>query len=125
MYTFFAPLIMNTNELILQASKATEILQALTDEAIGTVLCDTAEALRKATDLILAANRRDLERMEPTNPKYDRLQLTAQRIESIAADMRHVATLPTPLGQTLSLSSRPNGMTIRKVSVPFGVIGII
>lgn len=125
MYTFFAPLIMNTNELILQASKATAILQALTDEAIGTVLCETAEALRKATDLILAANRRDLERMEPTNPKYDRLQLTAQRIESIAADMQHVATLPTPLGQTLSLSSRPNGMTIRKVSVPFGVIGII
>ncbi len=116
---------MSTTELIRQAAKATTILQSLTDDAIGMVLRDTAEALRKGTEEILAANRLDLERMERSNPKYDRLQLTSKRIEDIASDMQHVATLPTPLGQTLSLTTRPNGMTIRKVSVPFGVIGII
>lgn len=116
---------MSTTELIHQAAKATTILQSLTDDTIGTVLRDTAEALRKATEEILAANRLDLERMERSNPKYDRLQLTPKRIEDIASDMQHVATLPTPLGQTLSLTTRPNGMVIRKVSVPFGVIGII
>lgn len=116
---------MSTTELIHQAAKATTILQSLTDDTIGTVLRDTAEVLRKATEEILAANRLDLERMERSNPKYDRLQLTPKRIEDIASDMQHVATLPTPLGQTLSLTTRPNGMVIRKVSVPFGVIGII
>ena len=116
---------MSTTELIHQAAKATTILQALTDDAIGMVLRDTAEALRKGTKEILAANRLDLERMERSNPKYDRLELTPNRIDGIAADMEQVATLPTPLGQTLTLTTRPNGMTIRKVSVPFGVIGII
>lgn len=116
---------MSTTELIHQAAKATTILQSLTDETIGTVLRDTAEALRRATDAILAANRLDLERMERSNPKYDRLQLTPKRIEDIASDMQHVATLSSPLEQTLSLITRPNGMVIRKVSVPFGVIGII
>lgn len=116
---------MSTTELIHQAAKAITILQSLTDDTIGTVLRDTAEALRKATEEILAANRLDLERMERSNPKYDRLQLTPKRIEDIASDMQHVATLPTPLGQTLSLTTRPNGMVIRKVSVPFGVVGII
>lgn len=116
---------MSTTELIHQAAKAITILQSLTDDTIGTVLRDTAEALRKATEEILAANRLDLERMERSTPKYDRLQLTPKRIEDIASDMQHVATLPTPLGQTLSLTTRPNGMVIRKVSVPFGVVGII
>lgn len=116
---------MSTTELIHQAAKTTTILQSLTDDIIGTVLCDTAEALRKETEKILAANRLDLERMERSNPKYDRLQLTPKRIEDIASDMQHVATLPSPLNQTLSLTTRPNGMVIRKVSVPFGVIGII
>lgn len=116
---------MSTTELIRQAAKTTTILQSLTDDIIGTVLCDTVEALRKETEKILAANRLDLERMERSNPKYDRLQLTPKRIEDIASDMQHVATLPSPLNQTLSLTTRPNGMVIRKVSVPFGVIGII
>ena len=116
---------MRVSELIHLASKATVTLQQLTDEVISSLLCDTADALRKATDDILAANLCDLERMEPCDPKYDRLKLTSQRIESMASDMQHVASLPTPLDQTLEFTTRPNGMTIRKVSVPFGVIGII
>ena len=116
---------MNTNELIIKASEAATALSALTDRAINALLTDTAEALRTHYADILEANRCDLERMEPSNPKYDRLLLTEERICAIATDMEHVATLPSPLGITYSCTERPNGMTIRKVSVPFGVIGII
>ena len=115
---------MDTENLLQQAAKATHLLQ-LTEEKVNKVLCDTAVALRLAADDILAANRHDLERMDPTNPKFDRLQLTLQRIEGIATDMQHVATLPSPLGNTLSFTTCPNGMTIRKLTVPFGVVGII
>lgn len=116
---------MDTENLLQQAAKATHLLQTLTEEKVNKVLCDTAVALRLAADDILAANRHDLERMDPTNPKFDRLQLTLQRIEGIATDMQHVATLPSPLGNTLSFTTCPNGMTIRKLTVPFGVVGII
>ncbi len=116
---------MHTDILLQQAAKATIQLHTLSEEAVNAILRDTATALCQATQAILTANRLDLERMERTNPKYDRLQLTPQRIEAIASDMLHVATLPSPLGQTLSQATRPNGMTIRKQSVPFGVIGII
>lgn len=116
---------MSTQDLIIQANEATSALAALSDSAINTLLRDTAAALRTHRAAILEANRRDLERMEPSNPKYDRLLLTEERIHAIASDMEHVATLPSPLGITYSTALRPNGMTIRKVSVPFGVIGII
>ncbi len=116
---------MSTQDLIIQASEATAVLSALTDNTINALLCDTAAALRTHRAAILEANRRDLERMEPSNPKYDRLLLTEERIHAIASDMEHVATLPSPLGITYSTALRPNGMSIRKVSVPFGVIGII
>lgn len=116
---------MSTNELILRAAEATASLAALTDTDIKALLVDTAAALRTHYADILEANRLDLERMDPINPKYDRLLLTEERISGIASDMEHVATLPSPLGTTYSTAERPNGMTIRKVSVPFGVIGII
>lgn len=116
---------MNTNELIIKAGEATAALSALSDTEINALLTDTAAALRTHYADILMANHLDLERMEPSNPKYDRLLLTEERIGAIAADMEHVATLPSPLGITYSSTERPNGMTIRKVSVPFGVIGII
>lgn len=116
---------MDTYDLIIQANEAIPALAALTDTDINALLSDTATALRTHCTEILEANRLDLQRMEPSNPKYDRLMLTEERIQSIATDMEHVATLPSPLGITYSTTERPNGMTIRKVSVPFGVIGII
>ena len=98
----------------------------LTDEAtINKVLIAVAAAAEKATDAILAANAKDLAKMEATNPKYDRLKLTAERITAIAEDIRQVAQLPSPLQRTLSTTIRPNGMILTKVSVPFGVVGII
>lgn len=115
----------DAQQLIRQAAKAKAAMYPLTDERVNLILNDTALALREHCEQIIEANRLDLNRMDPNNPKYDRLLLNRERIEAIAADMQHVATLPSPLGQTLSLSTRPNGMTIRKVSVPFGVIGVI
>ena len=116
---------MNTLNLIIQANEATAALATLTDTDVNALLRDTAEALRTHSTAILEANRLDLERMDPANPKYDRLQLTEERIDVIASDMEHVATLPSPLGITYSTAERPNGMVICKVSVPFGVVGVI
>ena len=116
---------MTTHDLIQRASEAVASLAALNDTDINALLIDTAAALRTHHAAILDANRLDLERMEPTNPKYDRLLLSEERIHGIASDMEHVATLPSPLGITYSSTQRPNGMTISKVSVPFGVVGII
>jgi len=74
---------------------------------------------------LLAANEQDLLKMDGSNPLYDRLQLTEKRIRDIAADMRHVSELPSPLGRILLDRTLPNGLHIQRVSVPFGVIGII
>ena len=100
-------------------------MATLTDEQVAAVLRDTAQALRNNRAEILAANRLDLARMASENPKYDRLKLTDERIEAIAGDMDNVAGLPSPLGKTLTQWERPNGMSIRKITVPFGVIGVI
>lgn len=111
---------------IFQASRrASRSLVNVSDERISRLLLDTADTIEANIPAILRANTSDLERMDPANPKYDRLQLTDGRLRDIAADMRSVAALPTPVGVTLAEWTRPNGMNIRKVTVPFGVIGII
>ncbi|GHV00382.1 gamma-glutamyl phosphate reductase [Bacteroidia bacterium] len=108
--------------LALEASRA---LQQIDAARIGHVLGRVADRVVLHTDEILAANERDLARMEPTDPKYDRLLLTRERIAAVAEDMRAVAGLASPVGETLSVAVRPNGMKISKVRVPFGVIGVI
>ena len=111
---------------ILQSASASQrSLQTISDETISQILREVASGLRDATGDILEANAKDLARMSHDNPKYDRLKLTPERIDSIASDMENVAGLPSPLGKVLSETIRPNGMTIRKVTVPFGVIGVI
>lgn len=95
------------------AERVDEILLAVADEAVAQ------------TEYILTENARDLERMSPDNPLYDRLKLTADRIRGIADDTRHVAALPSPLGRVLKHTVLPNGLDLRRVSVPFGVIGVI
>lgn len=107
------------------SSRSALELVSLTDSKINSILVDTAHALRNASGSIMEANALDLERMDKANPKYDRLKLTEERICAIADDMEHVATLPSPLGRTLESYTRPNGMSISKITVPFGVIGVI
>lgn len=84
-----------------------------------------ADAILAHSAEILSANAEDLARMDPQNPLYDRLKLSPERLEGIASDMRHVAALPSPLGRILEDRTLPNGLRLRKVSVPFGVIGVI
>lgn len=114
-----------TQQLLQQAAQTVIALQRCSESLVQDILNDTASALLEHMADILEANRKDLSRMDISNPKYDRLKLTESRIESIAQDMRNVSTLPSPLGKVYSEVSRPNGMTIKKVSVPFGVIGVI
>lgn len=113
------------NELLQQTLAASRRLVMLDDATINRVLLDTADALMSRQAEVLAANAEDLRRMDPANPKYDRLKLTEKRLAGIAGDMKNVASLPSPLGRLLSETVRPNGMVIRKVTVPFGVIGVI
>jgi len=112
-------------ETFVAVQTASRKLALLSDEQINHILLAVADAAVEQTPFILAENEKDLARMETTNPKYDRLKLTSERIKDIAADMRSVASLPSPLGRVLKESIRPNGMRLKKISVPFGVIGII
>lgn len=116
---------MNLNSTFVAVQDASRTLLTLSDKKINKILLGVADATEEKIDLILAENRKDLERMNPANPKYDRLKLTERRLKDIAADIRKVAELPSPLGKILKETTRPNGLNIKRVSVPFGVIGII
>ncbi|MBP5398453.1 MAG: glutamate-5-semialdehyde dehydrogenase [Bacteroidales bacterium] len=112
-------------ELIRRTRQASACLSDLDDTAINRVLCEVADAIDASVDVLLGANAKDLSRMEKSNPLYDRLLLNKERLKGIAGDVRNVSTLPTPLGTVLSDTVRPNGLHIRRVSVPYGVIGVI
>lgn len=116
---------MNLNDTFAAVQSASRELPALGDQKINDILLAVADATLANTDYILQENRKDLERMDPANPKYDRLKLTLERLADIAADTRKVASLPSPLGRVLKQNVLPNGLRLRRVSVPFGVIGII
>lgn len=105
--------------------KASRALNLLTDEKINEILLAVADEAIAKTDFILAENQKDLASMDKSNPMYDRLLLTAERLNGIASDMRNVASLQSPLGKVLEQRELYNGLQLTKVSVPFGVIGII
>ena len=113
---------------MLEAAKAakTEITR-LTTEQKNAALYAMAEALIAHQDAILAANALDLEAAKGTvsDVMLDRLQLTPTRIEGMAKGIREVAELPDPVGHILDDYTRADGLNIRKVSVPMGVIAII
>jgi glutamate-5-semialdehyde dehydrogenase len=109
-------------ESVKQASRE---LALLSDEQRNEVLRSVADAIVAQQARILEANAQDLARMDKANPLYDRLQLTESRLQAIAADMRNVATLPSPIGHFTRKKTLPNGLRLCRTSVPFGVIGII
>nr|WP_172181997.1 glutamate-5-semialdehyde dehydrogenase [Palleniella intestinalis] len=100
-------------------------LAGMSDELRNTVLNRVADAIVANASMLLEANGKDLERMEQSNPLYDRLQLTQSRLENIATDMRNVARLESPLGKITNAHTLENGLFLRRISVPFGVIGVI
>lgn len=94
-------------------------------EKINQVLNDLASLSRERKDEIIAANLKDLQKMDQSNPMYDRLLLNEERIFAIADSIELIAGLPFPQSKVLLEYSRPNGLKIKKITVPFGVIGVI
>ncbi|MBR0502695.1 MAG: glutamate-5-semialdehyde dehydrogenase [Paludibacteraceae bacterium] len=116
---------MDLTTIFKDVQTASKSLNKVTDSQINNILNSLADEAEKQVDYILSENQKDLDKMEKSNPMYDRLMLTEERIKGIASDIRNVATLPSPLGRTLKETERPNGLKIKKISVPMGVIGII
>ena len=116
---------MQLKETFERVKRASKSLALLSDEQRNSILNAVADAIVNNQERILKANAQDLAKMEKSNPLYDRLQLTESRLEGIAADMRNVATLPTPLGHITKQKTLPNGLRLCRISVPFGVIGMI
>ncbi len=116
---------MDLTFLFERAKAAGRELTGLPPALINDILCAVADEIPARSEYLLSENMRDLERMSPDNPMFDRLKLTQARLEGIAADMRHVAGLPSPLGRVQKHTVLPNGLDLQRVSVPFGVIGVI
>ena len=116
---------MQLKETFEKVKRASKSLALLSDNQRNEILLAVADAIINNKERILKANAQDLAKMSKENPLYDRLQLTDSRLEGIASDMRNVATLPSPLGHITKQKTLPNGLRLCRVSVPFGVIGMI
>ncbi len=111
------------DDLFRRVKAASRRIGGMSDETRSKLLLGLADAIEADASALLAANASDLMRMDMGNPLYDRLQLTDDRLAGIVADMRHVAELPSPLGEVMEERVLPNGLQLRRVRVPFGVIG--
>ena len=116
---------MELKETFQKVKAASKTLGLLSDDKRNEILQAVADAIVANTSALLKANAEDLAKMDEANPMRDRLQLTEQRLQDIASDMRHVSTLPSPLGRVLKDKTLDNGLHLQRVSVPFGVIGMI
>ena len=116
---------MQLEETFKRVKRASKTLALLTDAQRNEILLAVADAIVNNKERILKANAEDLAKMDKTNPLYDRLQLTEKRLDDIAGDMRNVATLPSPLGHVTKQKTLANGLRLCRVSMPFGVIGMI
>jgi len=115
----------STREKLLRARAAATELAQLTTAEKNALLLAIANAIEGNEQRVLAANREDLERSGLEGAMRDRLQLTSARIAEMARGVRDVAALPDPVGETLAEWTKSNGLHIRKVRVPLGVVGII
>ncbi len=104
---------------------ASRRLSLVGEETINTILRRLAQRIPERATTLLEANRKDLDRMAPDDPKFDRLKLTEDRLAGIARDLENVASLPSPLGRILEERTTGSGLHLRKVTVPLGVVGII
>ena len=116
---------MQLKETFENVKTASRKLNLLSDLQRNEILKAVADAIIAKKGTILEANALDLAKMDKQNPLYDRLQLTEKRLDDIASDMRNVASLPSPLGHITKEKTLPNGLRLHRVSVPFGVIGMI
>jgi glutamate-5-semialdehyde dehydrogenase len=116
---------MDCTPLFIKAKKASRALNVLERDTIDKILLSIAEKAVENSKYIISENQKDLLMMSESDPRYDRLILTEDRINSIASDIRNVVDLQSPLGHILMKNTRENGLIISKISVPFGVVGII
>ncbi len=116
---------MNLQEEFLRVQKASQSLAALSEEKINTVLLDLASTLVGGRSEILAANKKDCARMDVEDPRYDRLLLSEDRLAAMASDLKNVASLPCPLSEVMEERSLANGLELKKVRVPLGVVAVI
>lgn len=108
-----------------KAKLAKRSLLSLSHEKIDEILGDVSAFIVEQIPTILSENQKDLDRMDAADPKYDRLQLTEERIKGIASEILNVANLENPIGKVISSKEMPNQMEIKKISVPLGVVGVI
>jgi glutamate-5-semialdehyde dehydrogenase len=116
---------MDCTPLFRNAKKASRALNVLDTNIINKILLSVASKAVENTEYIVSENEKDLTLIDESDPGYDRLLLNAGRIESIASDIRSVVNLPSPLGLILMKNTPQNGLIISKISVPFGVVGVI
>lgn len=116
---------MSTQRIFESIKRSGSKLALLEEKKINDILLSLANIAEVNQEYLLIENKKDLEKMDPNDPKYDRLKLTSNRIKEIADDIRKVSSLKSPLGKILDFKSLPNGLEITKVTVPMGVIGII
>jgi len=107
------------------ALEARQELNLIDDQSVSRMLMLLADEAEMQTPFILSENEKDLALMAESDPRYDRLRLTPERIKNIAADIRNVASLPSPAGKIISEYFKPNGLVIKRITVPFGIIGVI
>lgn len=110
---------------IVKARDAVSTMIQLDNEVINKVLLDLADRACANIPDLLRSNKLDLDQMPKEDPRYDRLMLTEDRIKTIAADLRNVASLNSPLGDVLEERTMPNGLKLKKLRVPMGVVGVI
>lgn len=108
-----------------QSRKASKAIARLNSAEKATLLTDLAELIEKEIEQIKVENKKDLDRMETTDPKYDRLLLNNDRIAGLSKSLRTVARLEDPVGHVLLEKTLPNGLKLSKIADPLGVVGII
>jgi len=116
---------MDCTPVFKKVKTASGSLNLLEMDVVNKILLMIADAVIENSEFILSENEKDLVLMDKSNPNFDRLLLTTERINSIVSDLRNVAGLTGPLDRVLMKSVRPNGLVISKISVPFGIIGVI
>lgn len=116
---------MSTLSQIVKARESAQLMVRVDNEANRKVLLDLADKAEQSIPQLLKANKLDLDKMPATDPRFDRLKLTEERIKGIAADLRNVANMNSPIGDVLEQRSMPNGLELKKIRVALGVVGVI
>ncbi len=117
---------MNEVENIFQKTlAASKALNRFSDEAIRDLLLAIADEVEKEESSILKANQKDVQKVDASDPMVDRLLLNKQRLQNIASAVRKIADLPSPVGEVVLKRKLKKGLELKKVTVPFGVVGVI